>query len=615
MASENSDMQRHQAQDDIRISPGELCSRLDAGQTLGREYVNGLVEALPQPAAVFDRNGRFVAMNSICMRLLGHEGIKEFMGVTYKEVLHPSLWEGHGKDFVQAMLAGWPLRYEAECYERHFDVQLAPLRDTQGDLKFILAFAMDVTEKVRLQSQLAAREQFFRDIVEQQTEYVCRALPDTTLTFVNAACARLTGLSQRDLVGAKFLDFTPEEDRADLFANLRILSPRCPAMLIEHKTRLHDGRVCWHQWNNLGLFDEHGNLTEILSVGRDITERKQAEEKERYRRDLDAIFQGLPDALISVDSTMRVAKANKCFHELCDPFLRATSSPSQDVHAPVILDANRAFQKFAGASMSAMAGLSLEIVFGEAGAILSGRHAQAAQAGLPGSFAWRLGERAFRVHVHDVGGNVHALIFKPEPRQAELAPAARTAAADHQEIRHHIRQSLQLVCSLLRGQARELPSGVAQELLHVERRVCAMDLAYEIFNQISCDSGLIDVATLIRILAVRRLIPNGKLAGMRLELNLPVCPLSSVKLVPLVLLLAELMDGMASTKDLGQLSLELVKKNGGVSLRFLIRPGDIPPLAKNTLVQALASQLKAELRFEQSNCLVLDIFTAHQSPK
>ena len=39
-----------------------------------------------------------------------------------------------------------------------------------------------------------------------------------------------------------------------------------------------DGRTVWVTWTNKGIFDEQGNVKEILAVGNDITEQKVAEQ-------------------------------------------------------------------------------------------------------------------------------------------------------------------------------------------------------------------------------------------------------------------------------------------------------------------------------------------------
>jgi two-component system sensor histidine kinase/response regulator len=43
------------------------------------------------------------------------------------------------------------------------------------------------------------------------------------------------------------------------------------------------GEIRWHQWTNRAIFDEQGRLVEFQAVGRDTTERKQAEESLHQR--------------------------------------------------------------------------------------------------------------------------------------------------------------------------------------------------------------------------------------------------------------------------------------------------------------------------------------------
>jgi len=46
----------------------------------------------------------------------------------------------------------------------------------------------------------------------------------------------------------------------------------------ENENLCRDGRRVWVAWSNQAILNEHGHLVEILSVGNDITQRKQAEE-------------------------------------------------------------------------------------------------------------------------------------------------------------------------------------------------------------------------------------------------------------------------------------------------------------------------------------------------
>jgi len=60
-----------------------------------------------------------------------------------------------------------------------------------------------------LQSSAAAlreSEERYREVVESQTDLVCRHLADSTLTFVNDACCRFLGRRQEELLGRKLLE-------------------------------------------------------------------------------------------------------------------------------------------------------------------------------------------------------------------------------------------------------------------------------------------------------------------------------------------------------------------------------------------------------------------------
>jgi signal transduction histidine kinase len=57
-----------------------------------------------------------------------------------------------------------------------------------------------------------------------------------------------------------------------------------------HRTIRPDGDICWQEWTDRGLFDESGQMVGVQSVGRDITERKQAEEALHRQMAFDAVI-------------------------------------------------------------------------------------------------------------------------------------------------------------------------------------------------------------------------------------------------------------------------------------------------------------------------------------
>ncbi|MDJ0746525.1 MAG: diguanylate cyclase [Xenococcaceae cyanobacterium MO_167.B27] len=132
-------------------------------------------------------------------------------------------------------------------------------------------------ERKQISEKLRQSEARYRGIVEDQTELVCRFLPDGTLTFVNQAYCRYFQQDSQDLLGENFKADLTDDNITAVEADLSTLSYQVPTKIVEYKLKLPDEQVCWQQWSYRALF-QNKSLIEYQAVGRDITQRKKAEE-------------------------------------------------------------------------------------------------------------------------------------------------------------------------------------------------------------------------------------------------------------------------------------------------------------------------------------------------
>jgi PAS domain S-box-containing protein len=141
-----------------------------------------------------------------------------------------------------------------------------------------LMFLAALIEERRSKEQaLRFSEARYRAVVEDQTELICRLLPDGTYTFVNDAYCRYFQRSREELLGRSFWGFIPVEGHRAAREFLASITPEHPIATREHEVLGPDGELRWQQWRDRGFFDDQGRVVEYQAVGRDITERKQME--------------------------------------------------------------------------------------------------------------------------------------------------------------------------------------------------------------------------------------------------------------------------------------------------------------------------------------------------
>ncbi|MBF0560523.1 MAG: PAS domain-containing sensor histidine kinase [Alphaproteobacteria bacterium] len=113
-------------------------------------------------------------------------------------------------------------------------------------------------------------------ISQYQSEMICRFGPDTQILYANSAYAEAFGLTAQDIIGRRIIEFLPltgQENFAKYFASFTLEQPE---RYYEHELKLADGRRAWTCWTDRAFFDTSGNVLEYQSIGRDLTDLRDA---------------------------------------------------------------------------------------------------------------------------------------------------------------------------------------------------------------------------------------------------------------------------------------------------------------------------------------------------
>jgi len=162
-------------------------------------------------------------------------------------------------------------------------------------------------------SELEENRAFFNTVLEDIPVFVCRWAPDGTISYVNEAYCSYFGHPAEKLIGSDFKLLVPEGDWDKVARHVESLSPENPVSTHEHRAVRGDGNLRWQRWTNRALFDDQGAITEFQSIGEDITEKKQTEEKLLLARE---VFEKSDELIAITDVEANIIDVNPAFTRL-----------------------------------------------------------------------------------------------------------------------------------------------------------------------------------------------------------------------------------------------------------------------------------------------------------
>jgi two-component system sensor kinase FixL len=147
---------------------------------------------------------------------------------------------------------------------------------------------------------------------------------DGRVLAVNAAWCRFFGIDAKDILGKKAFDLFPAKiAEAMAETDLAVVESR-HSRRVDEQLKDKKGNLNWFETVKNPLFDEQGKVVGIVGLARNITERKQAEERSL------AIKARLEAALTSMTDAVFISDAQGQFVDFNDAFAKFNRFGSKD---------------------------------------------------------------------------------------------------------------------------------------------------------------------------------------------------------------------------------------------------------------------------------------------
>ena len=232
---------------------------------------------------LLDENFRFLEVNERMVDFYGYT-YEELIGMHASQLRAPETKDDFVKQTKVAQVSGNAL-YETIHKSkdgREFPVEIS-LRAIDNDgKKFYQAVIRDITERKENEKALNESERKYRELVEHANSIILRWTHEGRITFLNEFGQRFFGYSSDEIIGRHVMEtIVPQTDSSG--QDLRHLMDQICADPVAFEQNVNEnirrnGEHVWIAWTNRIVRDVHGQVSEIQSVGTDITKLKQAEE-------------------------------------------------------------------------------------------------------------------------------------------------------------------------------------------------------------------------------------------------------------------------------------------------------------------------------------------------
>jgi PAS domain S-box-containing protein len=239
-----------------------------------------VADALPALVSYIDREERYRFSNQAYIDWFGRDAT----GQSMREVLGDAAYE-MVRPYIDRALSGERLTYEANIPyrdggDRNVEATYVPDLDAHGQTRGFYVLVYDMTERLRKDAALAESERRFREMADNSPVMVWVTEAGGDCSYLSRRWYAFTGQTETQGLGFGWLEATHPEDRARSEHVFRDANADQVPFILEYRLRRWDGEYRWCLDAASPRLGKEGEFLGYVGSVIDITERKQAEDRQ-----------------------------------------------------------------------------------------------------------------------------------------------------------------------------------------------------------------------------------------------------------------------------------------------------------------------------------------------
>lgn len=283
-----------------------------------------LVESASDAILTVDRHGNMISWNKAAEIVFGYSA-DEIVGKPFFLLVPERFVENSRKAMEQMVTMDDTSHFVGKVFEHtglrkdgsEFTAEISCAACETKEGLLLTAIVRDTTERKCVEEALLESEARYREFVQNANSIILRMDLKGNITFFNEFAQSFFGYSEGEIIGRNAVGtIVPEMDSSgrDLAAMIEDIGNRPESYANnENENMCRNGKRVWVAWTNKGVYDKGGKVTEILCVGNDITNHKQADEEVKKFK---TIIEQADYGVAISDLEGNLTYLNSCFAEM-----------------------------------------------------------------------------------------------------------------------------------------------------------------------------------------------------------------------------------------------------------------------------------------------------------